>query len=261
MFYVYNLKVMICLSYHTLVENSTQSMLASCKVYNFSEFSIIFASHKQITPEYSFSYVPWLKLFELSHLPKHDVVLAYRQNVGWQIDHCWAFLLPLHSFDQHHVDIFDQVEYIVHNTLHIYTLCGIFNFPWHRHPIEGPTAFIVSSERHWQSPVKEIGKVSKRRQWDSNPRPLDCQLLVKPHLLATCVQYWLQLEWVANIRIDPRVTKEEIRGWRHSASLSVFARIERGQGADLGKGHFCARPIILRALLCVILHFEGTMGK
>ena len=42
---------------------------------------------------------------------------------------------------------------------------------------------------------------------------------------------------------------------------SVFARIEGGQGADLGKGHFCARPIILRALLRVILHFEGTMGK
>ena len=45
------------------------------------------------------------------------------------------------------------------------------------------------------------------------------------------------------------------------STLSVFARIERGQGADLGKGHFCARPIILRALLRVILHFEGTMGK
>ena len=44
-------------------------------------------------------------------------------------------------------------------------------------------------------------------------------------------------------------------------SSSVFARIERGQGADLGKGHFCARPIILRVLLRVILHFEGTMGK
>ena len=42
---------------------------------------------------------------------------------------------------------------------------------------------------------------------------------------------------------------------------SFFARIERGQGADLRKGHFCARPIILRALLRVILHFEGTMGK
>ena len=42
---------------------------------------------------------------------------------------------------------------------------------------------------------------------------------------------------------------------------SVFAMIERGQGADLGKGHFCARPIILRALLRVILHFESSMGK
>ena len=42
---------------------------------------------------------------------------------------------------------------------------------------------------------------------------------------------------------------------------SVFARIERGQGADLVKGHFCARSIILRALLRAILHFEGTMGK
>ena len=40
-------------------------------------------------------------------------------------------------------------------------------------------------------------------------------------------------------------------------SDSVFARIERGQGADLGKG----QSIILRALLRVILHFEGTMGK
>ena len=43
--------------------------------------------------------------------------------------------------------------------------------------------------------------------------------------------------------------------------ISVFARIERGQGADLGKGHFCARPIILRALLRVILHFEGTFTR
>ena len=43
--------------------------------------------------------------------------------------------------------------------------------------------------------------------------------------------------------------------------FSVFPRIERGQGADLGKGHFGARPIILRALLRVILHVEGTMGK
>ena len=72
----------------------------------------------------------------------------------------------------------------VHNRLHIYPLCGIFYFPWHRHQIEakkGPTAFSVSSERHWQSGVKEIAKVSKRSLWDSIARPLDCQ----SHALST----------------------------------------------------------------------------
>ena len=59
----------------------------------------------------------------------------------------------------------------VHNRLHIYPLCGIFYFPWHRHQIE----------RHWQSGVKEIAKVSKRSQWDSIARPLDCQ----SHALST----------------------------------------------------------------------------
>ena len=31
-----------------------------------------------------------------------------------------------------------------------------------------PTAFNVSPERHWHSWVKEIAKVSKRHQWDSD---------------------------------------------------------------------------------------------
>ena len=52
---------------------------------------------------------------------------------------------------------------------------GIFYFPWHRHQIEGTNGFSVSSEIHWQSGVKEIAKVSKRPQQDSNPRPLDSQ--------------------------------------------------------------------------------------
>ena len=52
-----------------------------------------------------------------------------------------------------------------------------------------------------------------------------------------------------------------MRAFCHTMLCSVFARIESGQGADLGKGHFCVRSIILRALLRVILHFEGTMGK
>ena len=37
--------------------------------------------------------------------------------------------LPLHYFDQHCVDIIDQVEYEVHNRLLIYPLCGIFSSP------------------------------------------------------------------------------------------------------------------------------------
>ena len=39
----------------------------------------------------------------------------------------------------------------------------------------------VGYERHWQSGVKEIAKVSKRSQWDSIARPLDCQ----SHALST----------------------------------------------------------------------------
>ena len=29
----------------------------------------------------------------------------------------------------------------VHDRLHIYPLCGIFYFPWHRHQIEGANGF------------------------------------------------------------------------------------------------------------------------
>ena len=51
------------------------------------------------------------------------------------------------------------------------------------HCKNGPTAFSVSSETHWQSGVKEIAKVSKWPQWDSNPLPHACQsraLTAKP---------------------------------------------------------------------------------
>ena len=48
---------------------------------------------------------------------------------------------------------------------------------------------------------------------------------------------------------------------RVCVQLSVFAWIERGQGGDLGKGHFGTRSIVLRALLRVILHFEGTFTR
>ena len=64
--------------------------------------------------------------------------------------------------------------YGVNDMLHIYPLCDIFYFraidnkyycTWQ----EGTNGFSVSSERHWQSGVKEIANVSKRTQCYSNP--------------------------------------------------------------------------------------------
>ena len=59
----------------------------------------------------------------------------------------WYALLPKTSrhfitfylyilFDQRRVDVIDQVEYGVHGRSHIYPMCGIVHFPWHRHQIE-----------------------------------------------------------------------------------------------------------------------------
>ena len=42
--------------------------------------------------------------------------------------------------------------------LHIYCLCWIAWYPWHRRQIESPMVFSASSERHWQSGVNEIAK-------------------------------------------------------------------------------------------------------
>ena len=36
---------------------------------------------------------------------------------------------------------FTGLEYGVHDRLHIYPLCGVFYFPWHRHQIEGTNGF------------------------------------------------------------------------------------------------------------------------
>ena len=44
------------------------------------------------------------------------------------------------------------------------------------HGKKGPTTLSVSSERNWQKGVKEIAKVSKQLQRDSNRWTLDCQL-------------------------------------------------------------------------------------
>ena len=36
---------------------------------------------------------------------------------------------------------FSRLECGVHDRLHIYPLCGIFYFPWHRHQTEGTNGF------------------------------------------------------------------------------------------------------------------------
>ena len=42
---------------------------------------------------------------------------------------------------------FSRLECGVHDRLHIYPLCGIFYFPWHRHQIEGSNGFLVSHSK------------------------------------------------------------------------------------------------------------------
>ena len=42
---------------------------------------------------------------------------------------------------------------------------------------------------------------------------------------------------------------------------SVLPRVEKGHGAAWGKGDFCSRNIILRALSCAELFSEGTLHK
>ena len=57
-------------------------------------------------------------------------------------------------------------------------MCGIVYFP-----SKGPTAFSVSSERHWQSGVNGIAKVLRRLYQDSNQGPLgrqSCALTTEP---------------------------------------------------------------------------------
>ena len=39
---------------------------------------------------------------------------------------------------------FSRLECGVHDKVHIYPLCGIFYFPWHKHQLEGINGFLVS---------------------------------------------------------------------------------------------------------------------
>ena len=73
--------------------------------------------------------------------------------------------------------------------------------------------FSGSSERHWQSGVNEIAKVSKRPQQDSNQRPLDCQ----SHALTTeppCPTTEHLAHWF-------RVSSVYLQLFAHNVSVSV----------------------------------------
>ena len=92
-------------------------------------------------------------------------------------------------------------------TGYTFTSCvGCFTSPGIDTRSNGPTAFSVSSERHWQSGVKEIAKVLKRPQLDSNPRQRDCQSHalttepprpMTPGVLESCNEDWR----IANVTV------------------------------------------------------------
>ena len=60
-----------------------------------------------------------------------------------------------------HVTVFvSTIRYT--GTLHIYLLCGIFYFSWHRHQVEGTNCFLyLSKQRQQINGVIEIAKSSK----------------------------------------------------------------------------------------------------
>ena len=69
--------------------------------------------------------------------------------------------LPLHYFDQRREDIIDQIElWSPQQVTHLPLCVGSFTSPGIYTRYKCPTAFSVSSERHWhwESGVKEIAK-------------------------------------------------------------------------------------------------------
>ena len=74
---------------------------------------------------------------------------------------------------------FSRLECGVHDRLHIYPLCGVFYFPWHRHQIEGTNGFyclIRKTERFTISNVESqvFTPNNSRLPWGLNaggPRP------------------------------------------------------------------------------------------
>ena len=107
-------------------------------------------------------------------------------------------------FKPRHVDIIDQVELRnPRQVTHLPPVWDFFYFPWHRHQTEGIS---VSSEKRWQSWVKEIAKVSKQPQWESDPLPLDwqsCALTAEPIICPPeYAWYWLLLYCISFILLS-----------------------------------------------------------
>ena len=83
---------------------------------------------------------------------------------------------------------------------------GVFYFPWHRHQIEGPTTFSVSSEKDWESRVNGIAKVPKRTVLRSGirTRPGTVQLPVQANALTHSVAVTLGISALLIFRCSSR---------------------------------------------------------
>ena len=69
---------------------------------------------------------------------------------------------------------FSRLECGVHDRLHIYPLCGIFYFPWHRHQIEGTNGFyclIRKTERFTISNVESQVLTPNNSRLDPGSNP------------------------------------------------------------------------------------------
>ena len=66
---------------------------------------------------------------------------------------------------------FFRLECGVHDRLHIYPLCGIFYFPWHRHQIEGFYCLIRKTERFTISNVESQVFTPNNSRLDPGSKP------------------------------------------------------------------------------------------
>ena len=83
----------------------------------------------------------------------------------------WALLCFKYCTQGLFLELSSSKSRWVHDRLHVYPVCGIFYFPWHRYQIEGTDAFWCSFEQHGEGGVDGITKVLARCRHDSNPGP------------------------------------------------------------------------------------------